>query len=197
VSLPVEPDAAEVLSERVDPESATDDGQATAEQADDDTLVEPKPAMPAAIAAVTEPSTISHAAHANLDSIREQVCGALEQAGHNTAAALLGSAQWSEQGEAILVQVAAKKTMLGLTINPEAERICREAMRAAADGGKPHTLTFVPGEGGSAGKTSPAASNRPAPTGSVQARAMENPLVRQAQELFHAEVRSVVDLRNK
>jgi hypothetical protein len=31
----------------------------------------------------------------------------------------------------------------------------------------------------------------------VQARAMENPLVRQAQELFHAEVRSVVDLRNK
>jgi DNA polymerase-3 subunit gamma/tau len=153
--------------------------------------------MPAAIAAVTKPSTISHAAHANLDSIREQVCGALEQAGHNTAAALLGSAQWSEQGEAILVQVAAKKTMLGLTINPEAERICREAMRAAADGGKPHTLTFVPGEGGSAGKTSPAASNRPAPTGSVQARAMENPLVRQAQELFHAEVRSVVDLRNK
>jgi DNA polymerase-3 subunit gamma/tau len=31
----------------------------------------------------------------------------------------------------------------------------------------------------------------------VQAAALENPLVRQAQELFKAEVRSVLDLRER
>jgi DNA polymerase III subunit gamma/tau len=33
--------------------------------------------------------------------------------------------------------------------------------------------------------------------GSIQAKALENPLVQQAQELFQAEVRSVLDLREK
>ncbi len=208
---PLALNAAAVLSRSMDPQLANNAGQTAAEPgapADeretlDDTPLDSKPAMPVDITlptdmAAAKASRDAHpGAQVDLESIRAQVCGALEQAGHNTAAALLGSAGWSEQGEGILVQVAAKKTMLGLTINPEAEKICREAMRAAAKGRKPRALIFVPGESGSSGKASAPASNRPAPTGSVQERAMENPLVRQAQELFHAEVRSVVDLRNK
>jgi DNA polymerase-3 subunit gamma/tau len=215
---PLEAAAAEALGHGIDAEPAAEAMQAKAEQADEPSAREAvtgereasgnmalaaESALPATGDAIAETVIVATSqaanpgANASLNSIREQVCGALEQAGHNTAAALLGNAGWSEQGEGIFVQVAAKKTMLGLTMNAEAEKICREAMRAAAGGGKPRTLTFVPGEGGFLGKASAPSSNRPAPTGSVQARAMENPLVRQAQELFHAEVRSVVDLRNK
>jgi DNA polymerase-3 subunit gamma/tau len=127
-----------------------------------------------------------------LDAIRDRVCEALDQAGLNTAVTLLQNGVWSEEGDSILVQVGVKKTMLGLTINPEAEKVCREAIRSLL--GKPRPLTFVPGEAGAA---PPPSARRPASTGSVQARAMEHPLVRQAQELFQAEVRSVVDLRTK
>ena len=36
---------------------------------------------------------------------------------------------------------------------------------------------------------------RAAKTGSVQAKAMEHPIVQQAQRLFQAEIRNVIDLR--
>jgi DNA polymerase-3 subunit gamma/tau len=147
------------------------------------TVAEPEPAQ--SPAAAVEPG-------ASIDAIRDRVCEALEQAGHNTAASLLLNGVWSEDGEGILVQVGVKKTMLGLTMNPEAEKISREAMRALL--GQPRAIRFVPGEGGAA---TTAAAKRPAASGSVQARALDHPLVKQAQTLFDAEVRSVVDLRNK
>jgi DNA polymerase-3 subunit gamma/tau len=147
--------------------------------------VSPEVAAPALV-----PSELATAP--TLDAIRDRVCDALEQAQLNTAATLLQNGAWSEEGDSILVQVGVKKTMLGLTINPEAEKVCREAIRSLL--GKPRPLTFVPGEAGAA---PPPSARRPASTGSVQARAMEHPLVRQAQELFQAEVRSVVDLRSK
>ena len=88
--------------------------------------------------------------------------------------------------------------MLGLTMNAEAEKICREALRAI---GVTRKLSFVPGEAtsgsGASGGPRLASKTQAAPTGSIQAAALENPLVRQAQELFQAEVRSVLDLREK
>jgi DNA polymerase-3 subunit gamma/tau len=134
---------------------------------------------------------------ASLDAVRDQVCAALEQARHNTAAALLGNGLWSEDGDRILVKVGAKKTMLGLAINAEVEKICRETMRTIANGSPPRQLTFMPGDPATTGGVARAPIVQSGPAGSVQARALDNPLVRQAQELFGAEVRSVVDLRNK
>lgn len=129
----------------------------------------------------------------DLQAMREAACTALEAAELYTAATLLGAATWSETSEKVRVEVAAKKTMLGLTINPEADKLARGAMRPFL-GHPPRPVEWVPGEGGSV-KVSP--PPRPAATGSVQALAMENPLVQQARELFGAEVRSVVDLRGK
>ena len=80
--------------------------------------------------------------------------------------------------------------MLGLTMNGDAWKIVREALRVA---GATHKMTVVPGEGVEA----PAATVRPRSRDSIEAVALGNPLVRQAQELFHAEVRSVLDLRDK
>lgn len=128
----------------------------------------------------------------NLDRIIEAVCSALEHEGHNTAAVLLNNGNWTTKGDTIQVELPIKKTMLGLTMNSEAEKICRNAMRAI---GANQKLVFIPGENG--GASSSNAKPRAAVSGSVQAAALENPLVRQAQELFQAEVRSVLDLREK
>ncbi len=147
--------------------------------------------MPPA-AAEAQPGNSSPAA-LDLDAMREAAVEALSAAGHTTAATLLDAGAWAETPQGVRVEVGAKKTMLGLTVNAEAEKIIKAAVRPHA--GQPaRPVLCVPGEGG----VSPAAKSaaRPAGTGSVQARAMENPLVRQAQELFGAEVRSVVDLRD-
>jgi hypothetical protein len=52
----------------------------------------------------------------------------------------------------------------------------------------------VPGAGSA---PSGVASAAPAVAGSAQQAAMSNPLVQKALEIFHAEVRGVIDLRAK
>jgi DNA polymerase III subunit gamma/tau len=139
-----------------------------------------------ALALATEPT-----GSLDLDVIRDTACTALEAEGHNTAAVLLSAGQWREKGDGIEVEVGIKKTMLGLTVNAEAEKICKSALRAI---GVSRRLTFIPGEASASGPRL-AAKPAAAATGSIQSIALENPLVRQAQELFRAEVRSVLDLR--
>ncbi len=126
-----------------------------------------------------------------LDAIREAVCTALNDQGHNTAAVLLEAGKWTLEGDTIRVEVGIKKMMLSLTMNIEAEKIAKNALRAA---GASQKLVVVPGEG-AAGSSN--AKPRAAASGSVQAAALENPLVKQAMDLFSAEVRSVLDLRDK
>jgi DNA polymerase-3 subunit gamma/tau len=145
-----------------------------------------------ALAAVAE-TTPDASDHLDLDQIRDAVTGALNSAGHNTAAVLLTNSRWSEKGASNLeVEVPARKTMLSLTINAEAEKICKDALRSIHVKRK---LQFIPGEGAPAAENSTAP--KVAPNGSIQARALDHPLVKQAQELFQAEVRSVLDLREK
>src|SRR6201995_3854454 len=80
----------------------------------------------------------------NLDQLRDLVAAALDDQGHNTAASLLGAGRWKLDAEgAIQVEVGVKKTMLGLTMNAEAWKIVREALRGA---GATQKMTVVPGE---------------------------------------------------
>ena len=135
---------------------------------------------------------------AELDAVRQAIVGALEQANHATAAGLLSCAHWSVEPEGgIRVEAGMKKTLLGLTINAEASKIVRDALRAT---GSRQTIAIVPAEprvDSVAALTATPAGATPfiAPRGGIQAIALENPLVRQAQEIFRAEVRNVLDLR--
>ncbi len=129
---------------------------------------------------------------ADLGKLRDVVTAALDEQGHNTAASLLAGGSWKMDAEgAIQVQVGVGKTMLGLTMNGDAWKIVREALRGA---GATQKMTVVPGE--TAAEPSSGAP-RTWSRDSIEAVALGNPLVRQAQELFQAEVRSVLDLRDK
>jgi DNA polymerase III subunit gamma/tau len=130
----------------------------------------------------------------SLDAIRDAVCAALETEGHNTAAALLSAGEWSANSSEIRVSVAVKQTMLTLMMNAAAEKLCKAAMRAQ---GETRKLAVVPGENGAIVSSKPAVAPRAAAPGSLHAQALEHPLVKQAQDLFGAEVRSVLDLREK
>ena len=124
-----------------------------------------------------------------LDKLRDAIVQALDDGGHQTASALMAAGSWRQDSDLVEVQVAVKKLMIGLVMNPDADKIAKSVMREL---GLPPKLSVIPGEGAAGG-----ASIRPVSQGSVQAQALENPLVKQAQELFRAEVRSILDLRDK
>jgi DNA polymerase-3 subunit gamma/tau len=127
----------------------------------------------------------------NIELIRQSVVTALTEAGHESAAQLLGTGAWKLDGSSVRVEVAGMgKKMLALTVNAAAEKIIRQELQRL---GAPARFMAVPGEG-AAQSAAPIATPL---AGSIQEAALANPLVQRAREIFKADVRSVVDLRQK
>jgi len=146
--------------------------------------------------AMSSPEVPAHApgpaSPANVDAIRHAIGTALVNEGHDSAAQLLGSATWTLEATSLRIEVPGMgKKMLALTINPAAEKIIRNELQRA---GAPTRFMVVPGSGPAA--TGAAVTAAPV-AGSIQEEALNNPLVQRAKEIFNAEVRSVIDLRQK
>jgi DNA polymerase-3 subunit gamma/tau len=133
----------------------------------------------------------SAAATPTIEQIRHAVGCVLVEGDHVSAAQLLGTGKWTLDGASLRIEVAGMgKKMLALTINATAEKIIRQELQRL---GAPSRFLVVPGEG-----TAPSAAPMATPSaGSIGEAALANPLVQRAREIFRAEVRSVVDLRQK
>jgi len=133
----------------------------------------------------------SSVASPQVETLRQAVVAGLAAAGHSTAGQLLGSGAWTIDGSNLRIEVPGMgKKMLSLTVNAAAEKIIRQELQRL---GGPARFLVVPGAAGAA-----AAAEAAAPAaGSIQEEALANPLVQRAREIFKAEVRSVVDLRQK
>jgi DNA polymerase-3 subunit gamma/tau len=158
------------------------------------------PAAPVNAAAAHESAetrpenAVPAAGTANAEQLRGAVSAALAAAGHGSAAQLLGSGEWTLDGNNLRIEVALmSKKMLSLTVNAAAEKIIKQELQQL---GGPARFLIVPGAGG--GTSTVGAAGAAAPVaGSIHEAALANPLVQRAREIFHAEVRSVVDLRQK
>jgi DNA polymerase-3 subunit gamma/tau len=118
--------------------------------------------------------------------LQKSIIEALQGAGQGSAAdAVEDSTINLVNGEA-RIQTQLSKTLLPVTINPEAERLLKAALRT--HGILKHTL--LPGAAASAAAKKP----RAAKSGSAQAKAEQHPLVQQARKLFDAEIQAVIDL---
>ncbi len=106
----------------------------------------------------------------------------------DSAADALSDAEWTVADGEVRVQTGLSKTMLPMVINAEAEKVIKAALRDCGAGAL--KLVLLPGAKAAATK-----KPRTASAGSVQAKAMEHPIVQRAQTLFQAEIRNVIDLR--
>jgi DNA polymerase-3 subunit gamma/tau len=128
---------------------------------------------------------------ASMETLRQAIGSALVDAGHPSAAQLLGAANWMLEGSSLRIEVSGiGKKMLALTVNAAAEKIIRQELQRH---GAPSRFMVIPGQGTGA----PVATMAAPLAGSVQEAALSHPLVQRAREIFKAEVRSVVDLRIK
>jgi DNA polymerase-3 subunit gamma/tau len=154
------------------------------------------PASNPAPAIVAEAATLS-SGPPSMEAARFAIGAALADAGHSSAAQLLGTGAWTLDGASLRIEVPGiGKKMLALTVNAAAEKIIRQELQRL---GARTRFLIVPGEG-SSGPAPAAAQMETMATplaGSIQDAALNNPLVQRAKEIFKAEVRSVLDLRPK
>ena len=127
----------------------------------------------------------------SLESIRHTIGTALVEAGHVSAAQLLGAANWNLDGASLRIEVPGiSKKMLAITVNANTEKLIRQQLQRL---GAPTRFLIVSGDGSPVAQA-PAVSPI---SGSIQEAALSHPIVQHAKELFNAEILSVIDLRQK
>jgi DNA polymerase-3 subunit gamma/tau len=124
-----------------------------------------------------------------LDGLRNAVLNALGDNGHRMVVAMLEIGEWSVDGGEVTVKVAASSTVIDMSVGADARRVAI----ASASGVLGRAAKFKVLPGGVA-QTPPA---RTAPSGSSRSRAEQDPVVRRMQEKFGAEIRTIIDQREK
>ncbi len=132
----------------------------------------------------------------NVDTLRSAVLTALEDAGQNMLAHNLEGGEWSLRGSELGVTVAMSQVLIDIALGAEPKRIIQTALGKAS--GRPLKFKMI---GGAAAVTQkPESAPRPAngTNGSTaRARALADPVVQRMQEKFGAEVRTVIDQKDR
>jgi DNA polymerase-3 subunit gamma/tau len=128
---------------------------------------------------------------ANADSLRDAVLHAL--ANQQMLVSLLESAEWRLEGNALIARVAASTTMIEMSFTNEARRIATTAASGLA--GRPIKMLVESGGAPQAASAPRRASSKL--SGSARSRAEQDPVVQRMQEKFGAEIRTVIDYREK
>ncbi len=124
--------------------------------------------------------------------VRNAVLAALEDAGHEMLAHNLEEGEWSLNGWEVSVKVAISQVLIDVALGPEPKRVIQSALNQAS--GKPLKFKLV--SGGSSVAAKPAAP-RPANGAGARSRAQADPVVQRMQEKFGAEIRTVIDQKDR
>jgi DNA polymerase-3 subunit gamma/tau len=131
------------------------------------------------------------APQADLDQIRNAILNALGDAGHRMLVSMLETGEWAVEGNEIVIKVASTAAVIDMSLGAEAKRVAIASASGAA--GRPLKLKVLPG--GTA-QAAPARVST-ASNGGGRARAEQEPIVRRLREKFGAEIRTIIDQRDK
>jgi DNA polymerase III subunit gamma/tau len=127
------------------------------------------------------------------DHLRGAVVSALENGGHRTLAYMLDAGEWSLQGNELTVKVAAAPAVLDMAFGAEGKKIANTAATGAA--GRPLKVMLV--GGGANSNSSKPRTAAPVGNGGSRNRALQDPVVQRMREKFGAEVRTIIDHKEK
>jgi DNA polymerase III subunit gamma/tau len=143
--------------------------------------------MGSAAPAVAQAEPVHEMAPRPIDDVRNAVLNAL--ASHRVLVSMLDTGEWSVEGGEVVIKVAQSATVIDMSISADARRLAM----AAASGvmGRPMKLKVIPGlEKPLAAKSSPA-------NGGGRGRAEQDPIVQRMKEKFGAEIRTIIDYKEK
>ena len=129
-----------------------------------------------------------------IDRLQRAVLEALSDANQRILVSMLSSGEWSILGNELVIKVVESQTVVDMSLGPEGKRIAI----ASASGvlGRAIKLRVVPGAMvAPQGKKNGGPYLAAGPGG--RSRAEQDPIVRRMQEKFGAEIRTVIDYRDK
>jgi len=123
--------------------------------------------------------------------LRQGVLDALESGGHRMLSSLLDGGAWRLEGSELVIRVPASAKVIDMSLSAEAKRMIVGA--ASRTAGRALTLKVIAGE--SARQLTPGRSSSNGSGG--RSRVDQNPIVQRMKEKFGAEIRTVIDYRDK
>jgi len=133
------------------------------------------------------PETISAA---QPEGLREPVLNALAAGGHQMLVSMLENGEWRVEGNELVIKVSASATVIDMTFGADARRLAIATASGAA--ARALKLKVIPGNGPAS-----AVPNRPSSNGGGRSRAEQDPIVRRMKEKFGAEIRTIIDYKDK
>ncbi len=144
----------------------------------------------AATALALEPEPVMQTQAVNVDSLREPVLNALASSGQNVLISMLENGEWQVNGNELAIKVAASPTVIDMSVSADAKRLVVATLSGAM--GRPAKFRVV--SGGVAQATAPA---RTPSNGGGRSRAEQDPVVRRMKEKFGAEIRTIIDYKDR
>ncbi len=130
---------------------------------------------------------------ARVEKLQGAVLQALAEGNQHVLVSMLEGGEWSVEGNEVVLKVSESQTVVDMTVSAEAKRLAI----ASASGvlGRAVKLKIVPGAPEKHNDGAKPKSAAPAPGG--RGRAEQDAVVRRLQEKFGAEIRTVIDYKEK
>jgi len=133
----------------------------------------------------------------NSDRLKDAVMQALIDGNQRILASMLEAGEWTVEGNEVVIKVSESQTVVDMSLGPDGRRLAI----ASASGilGRPAKLKIIPGVAVAAtevkAKTNGGATSHSSGTG--RSRAEQDAVVRRMQEKFGAQIRTVIDYKEK
>jgi DNA polymerase III subunit gamma/tau len=149
----------------------------------------PSAAMPQpALEPIAEPEECVDSDPQEPPDLRSAVLNALS--GHRMLASMLETGEWRVEGNDVVIKVIASPTMIEMSVGTDARRIAT----ATASGVLGRAVKLKVVSGGVAQTPPPAKAGL---NGGGRSRAEQDPIVRRMKEKFGAEIRTIIDYKEK
>jgi DNA polymerase III subunit gamma/tau len=165
--------------------------------------------QPAPAASASEPQTVqsqavqSRPGQPQIDRLQAAVLQALTDGNQRILVSMLEAGEWSVQANELVIKLTESQTVIDMSVGPEARRLAI----ASASGilGRAVKLKIVPGatvapqdsNDGNGAKRNGATLRPNGPAVGGRGRAEQDPVVQRMREKFGAEIRTVIDYREK
>jgi len=149
--------------------------------------------------AISSPQPASAVSTFPIEKLQNAVLQALMDGNQRILVSMLEAGEWSVEGNEVVIKVSESQTVVDMSLGPDARRLA--IVSASGSLGRAVKLKIVPGatvETPEAKSNGNAAKSGAAKLGtSGRGRAEQDAVVRRLQEKFGAEIRTVIDYKEK
>jgi DNA polymerase III subunit gamma/tau len=133
----------------------------------------------------------------DIEKVQSAVLQALTDGNQRILVSMLSEGEWSVQGNELVIKVAESQTVVDMSFGPEGRKLAIASASGAL--GRAMKLKVIPGAAvqQNVQQNKGNVANRPASGPGGRGRAEQDPIVRRMQEKFGAEIRTVIDYKER